>query len=388
MKLRTIKQVKTWRNQRVLLRLDLNVPIYKNKVRPKDAWRLDRVVPTIQFLLKKQAKIIIVAHLGRPEGVNVRSLSLAPIVRYLQKALRQNISLWAGDLEQYVTRSHALKAGQVAILENIRYHAREQKNCQRFAKKLSHLADVYVNDAFGNMHRDHDTSMLAITKFLPSYAGLLVDDEIRHLESILATTKGLGVVFGGAKVSSKIIFLNKISQQAQGVFLGGMLANTVLVSRGVNLGHLKPSGAELRVAKKLKGPKIYLPQDVVVAKNTEAKSVSICDVEKIPQNVLALDIGPKTVKQYLEHLKKCKLIVWNGPLGYFENKYVSKNSVNFAQFLSKIKVKIIVGGGETVAMLNELNLLKKFTFVSTGGGSLMAFLNGKKMPALEVLIDK
>ncbi|MBP9802234.1 phosphoglycerate kinase [Patescibacteria group bacterium] len=388
MKLNTIKQVKTWRDKRVLLRLDLNVVIHKNKVHPKDAWRLERALPTIKFLLKNQAKVIIVAHLGRPNAKVMPDLSLKPVVKYLSQSLKQDIKLWAGNLEEYVDHSKKLKAGQLVMLENIRFHAREQKNCRKLAKKLANLADIYVNDAFSNMHRDKDTSMMTITKFLPSYAGLLVEDEIKHLSAILASKKGLGVVFGGAKVSTKIGFLHKISQQAQVVFLGGILANTVLASRGFDMGALKVVSSELKIAKQLSSQKIHLPLDVVVAKNMTEQSSATCDISQVPANMLAFDIGPKTAKQYLAELTKCKLIVWNGPLGYFENKYLSKNSVSFAKALSKIKVKIIVGGGETVAMLNELNLLKKFTFVSTGGGALMAFLDGKKLPALEALIKK
>lgn len=389
MQLKLISSFKNLKNKRVLLRLDLNVAVAKNKqILKTDAWRLDKAKLTLDYLIKKQAKVIIIAHAGRPNGQVVKDLSLAPQAKYLSKLLKQNISLWPGDLKQYVELSKKLKNGQVVMLENIRFQEREQKNCQRLAKSLSLLGDIYVNDAFGNIHRDHDTSMLAITKFLPSYAGFLVACEVKYLNQILAKPKKLTMIFGGAKVSSKLFLIQKFLNKADNILLGGMLANTVLASQGHVFNQASYDQKELKLAKKLNNTKIFLPVDCVVAKSLDAKKSEILKVEQAKQNSFCLDIGPATVEKYLKILQKSKMIVWNGPLGYFENKLLTKNSQIFAKALAKLKQTTIIGGGETVELANRLGLLKQFNFVSTGGGAMMTFLEGKKLPALEALVKK
>ena len=270
------------------------------------------------------------------------------------------------------------------MLENIRFHPREKKNCKRLAKTLSKLADIYVNDAFGNVHRQ-DTSMLAITEFLPSYAGLRLIEEIKQLTNILQTKKGLILLLGGAKVATKIELLKKFIRKADHVLLGGMLANTFLVARGYDLGHSLLNKEELIVAKKLTSKKLVLPLDATMANSLQAKKCFIADIDQIPAKMMAVDIGPKTLLEYSKILAKAKVVVWNGPLGYFENDKVIDNSVKLAKKLSKIKAKTIVGGGETVAMISRFGLRQKFDFVSTGGGSMIAFLEGHKLPVLEKL---
>lgn len=389
MQLKLISELKNLKNKRVLLRLDLNVAVSKNRqILKTDAWRLDKTKSTLDYLIKKQAKIIIIAHLGRPNGKVVKDLSLAPQAKYLSKLLKQNIKFWTGDVKQYAGQSQELKNGQVVMLENIRFQDREQKNCKRFARLLSLLGDIYVNDAFGNIHRDHDTSMFQITKFLPSYAGFLIAEEVKYLNQILAQPKKLTMIFGGAKVSSKLFLINKFLNKAENILLGGKLANTVLASQGHIFNSASYDQQELRLAKKLNSAKIFLPLDCVVAKSLDAKKADVLKVEQAKQNSFCLDIGPATVEKYLKILQTAKMIVWNGPLGYFENKLLTKNSQNFAKALAKLNKKIIIGGGETVAMINRLGLLNKFTFVSTGGGAMMTFLEGKKLPALEALVDK
>src|SRR3989339_425990 len=389
MQLKLISTVKNLKNKRVLLRLDLNVAVAKNKqILKTDAWRLDKAKLTLEYLIKKQAKIIIIAHAGRPNAKVVKDLSLAPQAKYLSKLLKQNIAIWPGDVKQYVEASHELKNGQVVMLENIRFQPREQKNCKRLAKTLSNLGDLYVNDAFGNIHRDHDTSMLAITKFLPSYAGFLVAEEVKYLNKILAKTKKLVMIFGGAKVSSKLFLIQKFLNKADHILLGGKLANTILASRGYVFNQASYDQKELKLAKKLNSAKILLPVDGAVAKSLAAQKADVLRVEQATKNNLCVDIGPATVEKYLKILKKADMIVWNGPLGYFENKLLTKNSQNFIKILAKLKQTTIIGGGETVELANRLGLLKQFNFVSTGGGAMMTFLEGKKLPALEALIKK
>lgn len=389
MQLKLISSLKNLKNKRVLLRLDLNVAVSKNRnIFKTDAWRLDKALPTLEYLVKKQAKVIIIAHAGRPNAKVVKDLSLAPQAKYLSQLLKQKIAIWPGDVKQYVEESKKLNNGQVVMLENIRYHAREQKNCQRFAKALSILGDIYVNDAFANIHRDHDTSMLRITKFLPSYAGFLIAEEVKYLNKILAQTKKLTMIFGGAKVSTKLFLIQKFLAKTDHILLGGMLANTVLASRGYVFNQASYDVKELKLAKKINNNKILLPIDCVAAKSLAAKKASILKVEQATKNNLCVDIGPATVEKYLKTLQSSKMIVWNGPLGYFENKFLTKNSQNFARSLAKLKQTTIIGGGETVELANRLGLLKQFNFVSTGGGAMMTFLEGKKLPVLEVLIKK
>jgi 3-phosphoglycerate kinase len=383
MELRSINKV-ALKNKRVLLRLDLNVPIQNGKV-PKDGQeRILRSLQTIKFLLAKKASIIIVAHLGRPDGQVVEKYSLKPVALALQKVLGKKIIFWDGDFVDHIEESKKLKPGQIVLLENIRFYPEEQKGDKVFAKKLSQLADLYVNDAFGNIHRS-DASMQAITYHLPSYAGFLLQDEIKNLSSILASRSGLVVILGGAKISSKIGLLKKFDKIADHILIGGAMASTFLASLGHEVGNSVIDKDYLLKAKKLVSKKMLLPQDVVVATSLEAKVSQNVAVDKVAKNAYILDLGPQTIKYYLQTLKKAKLIVWNGPLGYFENKLFIKGSKDLLTAVLKIKAKTIIGGGETVELLKKLHLEKKVTFVSTGGGAMLEFLEGKKLPALERL---
>lgn len=383
MLLRSINNL-SLKNQRVLLRLDLNVPLKNGQV-PKDGQeRILRALPTIKFLLDKKASVIIVAHLGRPEGKVVAKYSLKPVALALQKFLGKKIIFWSDNFEKYFEASKKLKSGQIVLLENIRFYAGEQKGDKKFAKKLSQLADIYVNDAFGNIHRP-DASMLAVTYYLPSYAGFLLQDEVKNLSAVLKSRQGLAVILGGAKISSKINLLKKFNKIADHLLIGGAMANTFLSSQKYEVGQSVLDKDYILTAKKLVSKKMLLPLDVVVANSLTANISQNVPVDKVPKNAYILDLGPKTIKYYLQYLKKAKLIVWNGPLGYFENKLFVKGSKDLLTAILKTKAKTIIGGGETVELLKKLHLEKKVTFVSTGGGAMLEFLEGKKLPALERL---
>ncbi|MFA6252857.1 MAG: phosphoglycerate kinase [Patescibacteria group bacterium] len=383
MPLRSINNIQL-KNQRVLLRLDLNVPLKNGQV-PKDGQeRLLRALPTIKYLLAKKASVIIVAHLGRPEGKIVEKYSLRPVATALQKVLGKKIIFWPDNFEKYFPASKKLKPGQIVLLENIRFYSGEQKGDKNFAKKLSGLADIYVNDAFGNIHRP-DASMLAITHYLPSYAGFLLQEEIKNLSAILASRQGLVVILGGAKISSKINLLKKFNKIADHLLIGGAMANTFLKSQKYEVGKSVLDKDYILVAKKLVSKKMLLPLDLVVASSLTANISQNVPVDKVPKNAYILDLGPETIKYYLQYLKKAKLIVWNGPLGYFENKLFVKGSKDLLTAILKTKAKTIIGGGETVELLKKLRLEKKVTFVSTGGGAMLEFLEGQKLPALERL---
>lgn len=383
MRLRSINNL-SLKNQRVLLRLDLNVPLKNGQV-PKDGQeRILRALPTIKFLLDKKASVIIVAHLGRPEGKVVAKYSLKPVALALQKVLGKKIIFWQDNFEKYFAASKKLKPGQIVLLENIRFYSGEQKGDKKFAKKLSQLADIYVNDAFGNIHRP-DASMLAVTYYLPSYAGFLLQDEVKNLSAVLKSRQGLAVILGGAKISSKINLLKKFNKIADHILIGGAMANTFLKSQKYEVGQSVLDKDYILTAKKLVSKKMLLPLDVVVASSLTANISQNVPVDKVPKNAYILDLGPKTIKYYLQHLKKAKLIVWNGPLGYFENKLFVKGSKDLLTAILKTKAQTIIGGGETVELLKKLHLEKKVTFVSTGGGAMLEFLEGKKLPALERL---
>lgn len=385
MKLKTIDQIKNLAGQRVLLRLDLNVPLdAKGNVERHGDWRLDRAIPTIKYLIKHQAKVIIMAHLGRPHGQPNPKLSLLLVSKALAKKLGQNIEFWADDFRDYQEDSHNLANATVAMLENVRFEPREKLNCKRLAKAMAKLGDIYVDDAFGNIHRS-DSSMEAITHYLPSYAGFLIRDEVAYLSQILNTKRGLVIIFGGAKAAGKMQLIKKFKNKAQHVLLGGALANVMLKVSSYPVGRSLVDKEAIPVAKELLNTVVAMPVDVVVASGLKSKTRKIVAVGQVAKNEMILDIGPATVANYIALLKKAKLVIWNGPFGYFENPIYMQASKKIMQALAKSKTKVILGGGETVELAQKLKLDKKFHFVSTGGGAMLTFLSGDKLPALERL---
>lgn len=382
MKLKTIKNIKNLKGKRVILRLDLNIPLVNNKVNKDSIWRLEKTIPTIQYLIKKKAKIIIVSHLGRPKGIDT-DLSLLPISNYLSKLLKKNIEFWSDNFKGYYQDSLDLENGNIAILENIRFYKGEKKNSKILAKELSKLGDIYVNDAFAVVHRKH-SSVFAITEYLPSYAGLLIEEEVKNLEKVL-NSRGLVAIFGGAKVRTKIKLLKKFNNISDNILLGGILANTFLKAKGYNMQDSMVEKDSIKLAKSLLNDKIILPKDVVVAKSLNSKKYRNTTIDKIKKNEIVLDIGKESIKEYNNILKKSKIIIWNGPLGYFENNNFIKGSRSLAKEIIKLKTKTIIGGGETVYLITKYKIRDKFYFVSTGGGSMLAFLEGSKLPVLEKL---
>lgn len=387
MKLRNLEQIRTLEGKRVLLRLDLNVPLKGDKVDPAGDWRLDRALPTISYLINHQAKVIIVAHLGRPEGKRQEKFSLLQVANAMSKKLGQKIEFWADNFRGYINDSQDMANGQVAMLENIRFEPREKKNCKRLAKDLSKLADIYINDAFGNLHRQ-DASMYAITEYLPAYAGFLVMDEIKHLSQVLEAKEGMIMMFGGAKISTKIKLIRKLSAKADQVLLGGALANTMIKASGYAVGKSLVDDNSLASAKTLFKTNVHIPLDVNVTTSLKSKKYQTKTIDNIPKNSMILDIGPSTVKEYERILKSAKLIVWNGPFGYFENKNFVQGSRDIMKYIAKLPAKVIIGGGETVELAKALGFDKKFDFISTGGGAMLTFLEGSKMPSLDKLKER
>ena len=379
--------------KKVLLRLDLNVPLENGKI--TDTTRIDKILPTINLLLKNKAKIIILSHVGRPNGRIVNELSLAPICEDLKSKINTNIKLITKNLKELNSSDlFGESEEKVIMLENLRFYPEEEKNDNDFAKHLASFADIYVNDAFSCSHRAH-ASIAEITKFLPSYPGLQLSLEVAALNKItLEIKKPITCIIGGSKISTKInIIKNLISKFDNIVIVGGM-ANNILKYKGYSIGKsMKEENCDHIVEEmfnlsKKKGCKIIYPEDIVVAKNLRGLP-EIKGLNDVTKDELILDIGPKTIKTINKVIEASNTVFWNGPAGYFENPDFAKGSFGIANKIAeKNKDKTIysvAGGGDTVTILNNMGLANTFNFVSTAGGAFLEFLEGKILPGIKAL---
>jgi len=369
----------------VLLRTDYNVPIKDGKVH--DDFRIRASVPTIHYLLEKKCRIIIVSHLGRPDGKPNPEFSLKPVAARLTDILRHKVA--------FVEAASDIAKDDVTLLENIRFDAREEANDLSLAKELAGLADVYVDDAFAAIHRAH-ASIVGVAELLPSAAGLLVQQEVETLTKVINhPDEPLLAVVGGAKVADKIDLLEQFITKAKTLIIGGAMANTFLASQGINVGASKFEADELSEAKRLlakarsKNVRVILPSDVVVtkelSKSAEARTINLSDVEN--DDIIA-DVGPKTVKSALDQLSKGGTVVWNGPLGIDEYPQFAKATIRLAKGIIASKVFSVIGGGDTADVLDKAGLHKKFSFISTGGGAALELMAGKRLPGVKVLEGK
>jgi len=389
MKLKTIKNIKALGGKKVLLRVDFNVSIGDDmKVDSNEDYRLVKSLPTIKYLIKKGAKVIIMAHLGRPKGKIIENLRLDPIAIRLSQLLKKCI--YKSDTILDVTEIEDMKNGDVMLLENIRFDAREERGSKEFAKHLAKMGDVYVNDAFGASHRNH-VSVATLQEYLPSYGGLLLADEIKHLSEVIDNPKKpLVTIIGGAKISTKIKVIKRFLPISRNVLLGGALANTVLRVMGVSVGKSMVEPKMFKEVKKinLTDNKLIVPVDGMMAKSRTSKSGRLDALADVKNNEHILDIGPDSVKLYESILKTAKTIVWNGPLGMIETPAFAKGTEDLIKILVKVKARTIVGGGETVQMIRTMGMVDKFDFVSTGGGAMLEFLEGKELPGLKNIKHK
>ena len=387
-------------NKRVLIRADFNVDLDEGK-KIIDDFRIRATLPTISYLMGKGAKIILMSHLGDPGATNglpaiglpqawqAGSLRLLPIRAKLQELLKTSI-IMAGDCVGNEVREMArdLKSGQILFLENLRFHKEEKANDEKFAKELADLGDIYVNDAFAVSHRKH-ASLCAITKFIPPYAGLLLEKEIGVLEKAMKKSDHpLVVIIGGAKVSTKMKVIKNFLNVADDIILGGALANTVLHAKGIAIGK---SIIEEKMTEDVKNieitnTKIHIPVDTIVSidKSGEARA-RIAPVGKTEENELILDIGPETEKLFGEVVKGAKTIIWNGPMGLFEKEKFAHGTEIIARAVADCQCYSVVGGGETISYIDKLGLAEKFSHISTGGGAMLKFLAGEKLPGLIAL---
>jgi phosphoglycerate kinase len=336
------------------------------------------------------------SHLGKPKGKVVEELRLEPVARHLSTLLNESVLMLSECIgEEIETKIDGMLDGDIVLLENLRFHAEEENNDPEFAKKLASLADVYVNDAFGTAHRAH-ASTEGVTKFIPAVAGLLMEEEINNLSNILEKPEHpLVCLVGGAKISTKIKVIEKLLERAEKVLLGGALVNNILIEKGQNIGKSKIEKEMAFEAKKLlpyleEGEnKLYMPQDYIVASspNENAKS-RISNGTDLKDFEMILDIGPKTIVQYKEIINNSNMVIWNGPMGLFEIPKFAKGSYEIAQAVADSNAKSIIGGGETLDLVKSLGLEERLTFVSTGGGAMLEFLEGKELPGIAALNDK
>ena len=391
--MRNIKDEHNLNKKKVLLRLDLNVPLNNGKI--TDTTRIDKILPTINFLLKNNAKIIILSHAGRPKGKIVKELSLKPICESLKNKLNQDIRLISKNIKEVKSADlFNTNDEQIVMLENLRFYKEEEQNDNVFAKHLASLADIYVNDAFSCTHRAH-ASIFEITKFIPSYAGLQLNLEIDALTKITSEIKKpITCIIGGSKISTKInIIKNLIPKFDNIIFVGGM-ANNILKFNGHNIGksiqedHCDKMIEEIFSLSVKKNCKIIYPEDVTVGKELNG-SPEIKELKDVSEDELILDIGPKSIKNISNIIAESNTILWNGPAGYFENPSFAKGSLEIIKkIIEKSKTNTIysvVGGGDTVALLNSVNAVNNFDFVSTAGGAFLEYLEGKELPGIKAL---
>ena len=392
---KTIKDIDL-KNKKVLVRCDFNVPQDEN-LKITDNRRIVAALPTIKYLLENNCKVILCSHLGRPKGQVKKEFSLAPIAEELSKLLGQEVKLASdiiGDSAKDLTTN--MQNGEVVLLENVRFDSREEANDKEFAKELASLAELYVNDAFGTAHRAH-ASTAGVAEFLPAVAGFLMEKEINFLGTTLENPKRPFVaILGGKKVSDKIGVIDSLLEKVDTLLIGGAMAYTFFKAMGYEVGNsvCEPDKIDLALAAmekaKTKGVKMLLPVDTVVGKefdpNTESKTVGY---KEIPEGWEGFDIGPETIKIFEEELKDAKTVVWNGPLGLSEFKKFAVGTDTIAKFLGDMKdVTTVIGGGDSAAAIERLGLGDKFSHISTGGGASLEFLEGKKLPGVECLLDK
>jgi phosphoglycerate kinase len=376
--------------KRALVRVDFNVPLKDGAI--SDDTRIRAAIPTIQHLLKSGASVVLMSHLGRPKGVDP-SQSLSPVVARLGELLGKPV-VFAKDCvgPEVEAQAAALKAGDVLLLENLRFHKAEEKNDPDFAKQLAKLGDVYVLDAFGSAHRAH-ASVEAVTHFLPAAAGLLMQKEIDFLGKVIsAPERPLVAIIGGAKISDKLPVINNLIDKVDKLLIGGGMANTFLKAQGYELGASLVENESLDAARELLAccsGKLMLPVDVVIAEKfaPDANSETV-SIGKIKPGWMALDIGPHTQEQYRKALEDAKMIVWNGPMGVFEMPKFAAGTNAVAQAVAAADAVSVIGGGDSVAAIEQAGLADQVSHISTGGGASLEFLEGKTLPGVAALPDR
>lgn len=389
----TIKDVDV-RDKRCFVRVDFNVPMKDGRI--TDDSRIRAAIPTIEYLMSHGAKVILASHLGRPKGQVVSELRLDPVALRLGELLGTKViklnDCVGPEVSAYVS---GMSPGSVVLLENVRFYGGEEKNDPGLARDMASLADIFVNDAFGTAHRAH-ASTAGIAAYIPAYAGFLMEKEVAALGKLLENPeRPYTAVIGGAKVSDKLAVLKNLLDRVDNLLIGGGMANTFLLAQGHNVGRSLVETSMVDEAREILdkaakgGTKVLLPVDVVVAGAPEAGvPVRVVDVKEIPEDMMALDIGPATRKAYVAVVGESKTVFWNGPLGVFEVEAFRGGTLEMAAALANVKGFTVVGGGDSLSAVEMSGLSDKIGHLSTGGGASLEFLEGRELPGVSVLLDK
>lgn len=391
---KTVKDIDL-KGKKVFVRCDFNVPM-DEKQNITDNTRIVAALPTIKYLLEQDCKIILASHLGRPKGEVKPEFSLAPVAKELSKLLNKEV-IMAKDVigEDATNKAENLKEGEIMLLENVRFHREETDNDPEFAKKLASMAEVYVNDAFGAAHRAH-ASTAGIAQYLPAVSGFLIEKELTVLgNAINNPERPFMAILGGAKVSDKIGVIDSLLDKVDTLMIGGGMAYTFFKAQGYSVGNSlceeEKTGLALEAMEKAKqkGVKLLLPVDTKIGKefkpDTESKTVAWTD---IPDGWEGFDIGEKTIEMFKNELKNAKTVIWNGPVGLFEFDQFAIGTNEIAKTLADLDATTIIGGGDSGAAVAKAGLADKMTHICTGGGASLEFLEGKKLPGIECLLDK
>ena len=383
------------KGKKVLLRCDFNVPQNKETGEITSDKRIVAAIPTIKYLLEQGAAVIACSHLGKPKGEWKTKLTLAPVAKRLSELLGQEV-IFAADIigEDAQAKAAALQPGQILLLENLRFDIREEKNGADFAKALADMAEIFVSDAFGTVHRAH-ASTAGVAAYLPAYSGLLVDKELSIMGKALDDPKRPFVaVLGGAKVSDKIAVINNLLEKADTIIIGGGMAYTFIKAQGFEIGKSLLEADRLDYARDMiakaadKGVKFLLPVDHLCAAEFAADAEAVLAEGNIPEDLMGMDIGPKTAELFAEAVKGAGTIVWNGPMGVFEFDAFAGGTKAMAKALAESGAVTIVGGGDSASAVEKLGFADKVTHISTGGGASLEFLEGKELPGVACLLDK
>ena len=391
--MRSITEETNLNDKKILLRLDLNVPLNKGKI--TDTTRIDKIIPTLKYLIKNNSKIIILSHVGRPKGKFVSELSLKPICEDLKNKINHNVKLITKNINELNNKDLFKSVNEkIIMLENIRFYFEEEKNDEEFAKHLARLADIYVNDAFSCSHRAH-ASINKIPNYLPSYSGLQLDTEVNALKKITSKIKKpITCIIGGSKISTKINLIKNLIPKFNNIIIVGGMANNIIKYMGHEIGKSLKEEKSKQIIEEIfslaqkKNCQIVYPEDIIVAKNLNGNPKTKELNEVLPDEMI-LDIGPKTIKIINNIIDESNTIFWNGPAGYFENPNFANGSIKIAEKISENnkvnKIYSVAGGGDTVSLLNNLNKVDNFNFVSTAGGAFLEYLEGKELPGIKAL---
>jgi phosphoglycerate kinase len=394
MAIRTVKDIDLAK-KKVLVRVDFNVPMKRDGTITDDT-RIRACLPTIQYLINQQSRIVLCSHLGRPDGKVVEELRLAPAATRLSELLGKPVEALSDcvgpQVEDAVSK---LRDGDIVLLENLRFYPQEEANDPNFAKRLSRLADIYIDDAFGSCHRAH-ASIVGVARYLPAVSGLLLEKELRTLSGLMGNPdRPFAMMIGGAKVSTKLVLLDNILPKVDSLLVGGGMAATFLKSQGYDIGASAVENDMIDHVLKLEekarslGVKLLLPLDLLVAQKLEAGSTTkMISIDQVLEGWVIADIGPKTIEAFSKELNRYKTAFWNGPLGVFEIPQFAEGTRNLARVVANLKATTVIGGGSTAEAVEEMELTGKMSYVSTGGGASLELLQGKVLPGVAVLQDK